>query len=239
MRVLSLFDHSGAWSRPYLTQGAEAIRVDTGHPPGGAVADDGALLWGGDVRSFLAGYSGSVCGILAAPPCRCMTRLSARLWPKYDASGETWESLSLVDAVLDAVAYLRPAWWVLENPPGRLWRTPAVERRRGPGLRQDALGAPRLKFLPWQFAGWLDEVGEEDRTKLTYLWGDFEIPERRPVQQRPKPAHLAAHQQGDWTSRQPSGRGRAKTPEGFALAFAAANPAVEMVQQLRLIGCGS
>lgn len=102
--ILSLFDLSGVWSRPYERAGYTVIRVD--------------LQRGLDVRSFT--HPGPVHGILLAPPCTHFTAASSRLWKQYDYNGRTNESLALVDAGLRFVALHAPVWWALENPPGRL-----------------------------------------------------------------------------------------------------------------------
>lgn len=104
--ILSLCDHSGAWSAPYADAGYNVLRVD--------------LKSGQDVR--LLHHPGPVHGILAAPPCTAFAGSGAQYWPAKDLSGETLAGLALVDACLRFVAICRPAWWALENPVGRLRR---------------------------------------------------------------------------------------------------------------------
>jgi len=117
--ILSLCDYSGVWSQPFADAGYEVIRVDLQHE--------------GDVR--LLEYPGRVHGILAAPPCRVFCRPGARLWQEW-GDKELLNGLSIVDACLRLVAVCRPAWWALENPPGRL---------------DKYLGPPSLPFHPWEF----------------------------------------------------------------------------------------
>jgi hypothetical protein len=110
----------------------------------------------------------------------------------------------MVDAVLRMAAVCNPAWWVIENPAGRL---------------EHYLGPPQDRWDPCDFAGWLPEGERESerRRKLTYLWGRFRPPERRRLEPR---ADLR-----DWArSIVRSPIVRAQTPRGFALAFAKANP---------------
>lgn len=52
--ILSLFDHSGEWSRPYLEAGYRVERIDI---------QDGRDIMAFDWRQF-----GPIHGILAAPP---------------------------------------------------------------------------------------------------------------------------------------------------------------------------
>lgn len=104
--ILSLCDHSGAWSRPYAEAGYDVRRVD--------------LQDGQDVR-LLERIAEPVHGILAAPPCNHFAASGARWWAgKGDPA--ILEGLAVVDACLRAVAIYRPVWWALENPVGRLRR---------------------------------------------------------------------------------------------------------------------
>ena len=192
--ILSLCDHSGAWSAPYTQAGYRVVQID--------------LDSGEDVR--LLEYPGPVWGILAAPPCDRFCRPSARLWEEADDNGETLDRLSIADACLRMVLLCRPRWWALENPPGRLTHW---------------YGQHTMGFHPWHYAGWADEPESEAHTKHTYLWGQFNPPERRPVQPEPYPEHLPPGKR-DRTSRMGAAgkRERAITPAGFARAFFAANP---------------
>lgn len=183
--ILSLCDYSGVWSQPYMDAGYEVTRVD--------------LQTSGDVR--LMKFPGPVHGILAAPPCRVFCRPGARLWGQWGDAGLI-DGLSIVDACLRLVAVCRPAWWALENPPGRL---------------DKYLGPPALSFHPWEFG--------DGYTKHTYLWGRFTLPQKSPVEPEKYPDHLPAGRR-DRTSRMSSSwrNERAKTPPGFAKAFFESNP---------------
>jgi hypothetical protein len=102
--ILSLCDHSGAWSQPYVEAGYEVVRVD--------------LQDGQDVR-LMRHLDQRVHGILAAPPCDHFAVSGARWWA---GKGEQplLDGLAVVDACLRTVAIHRPEWWALENPVGRL-----------------------------------------------------------------------------------------------------------------------
>lgn len=184
-RILSLCDLSGVWSQPYRDAGYDVIQIDE-------------QLDGLDVR--LLEFPGEVRGILAAPPCRVFCRPGARLWDQWGNDGLR-EGLSIVDACLRLVAVCKPAWWALENPPGRL---------------DKYLGPPSLSFHPWQYG--------DPYTKHTYLWGRFTKPQMTPVEPEPYPEHLPPGRR-DPTSRVSSSwrNERAKTPAGFARAFFEAN----------------
>lgn len=101
--ILSLCDHSGVWSAPYVRAGYDVRQVD--------------IKRGGDVR--LLEHPGKVHGIIAQPPCTHFAGSGARWW---EAKGEAAivDGLAVVDACLRFVAVCSPEWWVLENPVGRL-----------------------------------------------------------------------------------------------------------------------
>ena len=127
---------------------------------------------------------------LAAPPCTKFCRLGGTRWEQTTV-GELAAALAVVDACLRLVAVCRPRWWALENPPGRL---------------ETYLGPPTLSFEPWHYG--------DPWTKLTFLWGRFELPERNDVdiEQRNRTCQLGSKVL------------RSQTPAGFAAAFMAANP---------------
>ena len=100
--ILSLFDYSGNWSKPYRDAGYKVIQVDLKKSKQ-------------DVR-LLKKFE-SVHGILAAPPCTVFANSGAR-WPR--TAEDMVEGLSMVDAVLRLVYVHKPVFWALENPIGKL-----------------------------------------------------------------------------------------------------------------------
>ena len=82
--ILSLFDQSGVWSKPYKEAGYNVIRVD--------------LSEGDDVRLFK--IVPDVRGILAAPPCTTFALSGAQYWGEKDKNGKTLGALSMVDSVM-------------------------------------------------------------------------------------------------------------------------------------------
>ena len=152
-----------------------------------------------DIR-LLEYLSEPVEGILAAPPCTHLSGSGARWW---EEKGETalLESLSIVDACLRLVLIYKPRWWALENPVGRLVRY---------------LGKPRMYFHPYEYAMWADNPGDEAYSKKTCLWGNFNIPEKNPVE---------CTSQKIWRMAPSPDRSelRSITPSGFARAFFQAN----------------
>lgn len=208
--ILSLCDHTGNWSRPYAEAGYDVLRVD--------------IQDGQDVR-LMRRLHFPVHGILAAPPCTHFSRAGAWLWERKGEAA-ILEGLAVVDACLRAVAIYRPAWWVLENPIGRL---------------KDYLGEPAWKFDPCDFG--------DPWTKRTWLWGHFTPPvpivsaqarqavraiysapggvsSRHASQAKQTAPSAPSVVEVDRTTRLGSRRKleRSATPPGFARAFFEANP---------------
>lgn len=155
-----------------------------------------------------------IAGILAAPPCTDFSSSGARWFADKDKDGRTAASLRIVHDCLRVIAILKPGFWVLENPVGRLARL------------VPELGAPRLRFNPCDYAGFADNPAAEAYTKRTCLWGDFnrDLP-ANPVE----PVYYTkGGKRGSWQWANLGGKSertkelRSMTPQGFARAFAAA-----------------
>lgn len=201
--ILSLCDLTGTWSKPYQDAGYRVIQVDLQR---GADQDIRLLPW----------RPGDIQGIIAQPPCTHFTVAGARWW-KSKGQAALLEGLALVDACMRAIVLYQPAWWVMENPVGRL---------------TTYLGKPRLVFHPWEYAGHRKTLGEDvprtDRyTKQTALWGTFKVPERLPL-----PPIIGSPEQpaqgSSWIHRLGPSEDRANlrsmSPAGFSQAFFEANP---------------
>ena len=109
--VLSLFDYSGHWSRPYRENDYHVIQID--------------LKLGTDVMDIDTDWlteHGQIDIILAAPPCTDFAVSGARWFKTKDVDGQTKESLKIIHKVLEIVKLVNPRVWALENPVGRLPR---------------------------------------------------------------------------------------------------------------------
>ena len=109
-----------------------------------------------------------------------------------------------MDACVAIIRKVRPKFWALENPVGRLRR-----------LRPE-LGDPRLVFDPCDFG--------DPYTKRTLLFGKFVLPVKTPV----TPLGGRPGQPNAWYSKMGGKSERTKeyrsaTPPGFARAFFEAN----------------
>lgn len=139
--ILSLFDYSGNWSEPYRENGYNVIQVD--------------LKLGSDIMNFDYTIYETVYGVLAAPPCTDFAVSGNRWWELKDRDGRTYESVKLVSKTLQIINYLKPKFWVLENPVGRL---PSFFPKIGKATY----------FNPCDFG--------DGYTKKTGLWGNFVFP---------------------------------------------------------------
>jgi site-specific DNA-cytosine methylase len=144
--IMSLFDASGEWARPWQEAGYSVYTFD--------------IQTGQDINDFSAEYllnegfgDMEIWGILAAPPCTDFASSGAQFWAKKDAKGQTELSNDLVKQVLRTVEFLQPKIWALENPVGRI-------------AKLNNLPPAHLTFDP-NFYG-------DPYTKKTLLWGNFE-----------------------------------------------------------------
>lgn len=202
--ILDLCGGTGAWSEPYKDAGYN-VRIIT-------LPDD-------DVRWFCH-VDYPVYGILCAPICTHMSGSGAQYWPEKDKDGRTLENIAIVDACLRIVLIQNPAFWVLENPIGRLKRW---------------LGDPVMYFNPCDYGGYMrpDEKTsdltplQDAYTKKTCLWGNFNKPIPKPIEpvykiasngDRYSPVNMGTGGKSDKTKEI-----RSITPTGFSRAFFEAN----------------
>jgi len=190
--IISLFDYSGNWCRPYKENGYEVIQVDLKHG-----RDE--MKW--DYTTFT-----NVHGILAAPPCTDFATSGNTWWGVKDRDGRTAKSILLIAKTLEIIKYCNPAWWVIENPAGRL---PSFFPK---------LGKP-IYFNPCDFG--------DPYTKRTGLWGDFIFPyplflgrdmSVKP-EALPKNRHSIDHFMMGKTEYKTRQEKRSVTPPGFSSAF--------------------
>lgn len=193
--ILSLFDHSGNWSRPYRENGYQVYQVDI------KLGLDVLELYPSDMPFD------NVHGILAAPPCTDFASSGAQYWKIKDMDGRTEHSMNLVTKVLDLVEYYKPCWWCLENPVGRL------------STLFPEIGRPWY-FNPHEFAGWSPNPEQDRYTKKTGLWGNFVKPEKRNL--TPVLGNSPIMKLGGSSSK--TKELRSVTPLGFAWAFYHSNP---------------
>ena len=182
--VLSLFDFSGNWSRPYREAGYNVIQID--------------LKLGRDILTWDYKIETSVDIILAAIPCTDYS-LSGRKWFKEkDMDGRTAASQQLVAKVKEILDYFNPKIWCVENPMSRIHKL------------NPWMGDVRFKFNPYDFG--------DPYQKMTWLWGKFNFPEKKPVENKSNWMYMKLGGKSERTKVL-----RSTTPLGFAYAFFEAN----------------
>lgn len=153
-----------------------------------------------DVRTWTPAGLGPVWGILAAPPC---DQFSLARNGHPESPRDILRGLEVVSACLRIVLLARPRWWALENPVG---------------LLRHYLGPPADTWQPCDFG--------DPWTKRTAIWGDFALPRRGPFVEPLGGGPLCREcdpsgRKSTWCNNPAH---RARTPQGFARAFCAANP---------------
>lgn len=211
-KILSLFDWSGEWSRPYAKAGYAVITVDMqGNAPRiknrkHYSMDVMNIDWQSDLLSLHDLQD--VVGILAAVPCTDFALSGARWFKNKDADGRTQKSIELTEYVLDIIEEINPKFWAVENPASRIHKL--VPR----------LGSPSFKFSPYEFG----QIDGANYRKQTWLWGKFNKPQKCPIEPEAKTTYgmglwyLKYGGKSDKTKRE-----RSITPKGFAKAFFEAN----------------
>jgi hypothetical protein len=179
--ILSLCDASGSWPEPYRQAGYEVRKYDIREKH--------------DVRLLpIEDLVGKVYGVLSAPPCTHFCLGGAHLWSKK-TDWHLLQGLSIVDACVRISVLVKPKFWALENPPGRL---------------DKYLGPPSMAFQPYEYG--------DPYSKRTYLWGNFNTClKKNMVDFTPDHVELSSHGFGNKQFV------RSITPEGFAQAFFDAN----------------
>lgn len=203
--IISLFDYSGEWCRPYKEVGYNVIQLD--------------IKLGQDIfedtipAAIVDNVNGKkIYGLLAAVPCTDFAGSGARWWKIKENQPADYKgnciafdntidcSIGMVLAVLFLVELFNPEFWSLENPVGRIKKL------------VPEIGEPQLYFNPCDFG--------DPYTKKTVLYGKFNTNLKY---NRVKPT------EGSKIWRLYGGKSertkelRSITPPGFAKAFFEAN----------------
>jgi hypothetical protein len=153
--ILSLFDYSGNWSKPWKENGYNVIQID--------------IQLGIDILNWDYKHIKNVYGILAAVPCHDFALCGAMHFKQKDLDGRTEYSNKLVDKTKEIIDYFKPNFWVIENPMSRIHKL------------NTWLGKIKFKFHPCEFAGYDPIPQNSQYNKTTWLWGKFNNPVKKPL----------------------------------------------------------
>jgi hypothetical protein len=148
--ILSLYDFSGNWSRPYSENGYNVIQID--------------IKLGIDILTWDYSLIKNVYGILIAQPCTDYALSGAKHFKIKDVDGRTANSQILVAKTKEIIDYFNPEFWGLENPMTRIHKL------------NKWIGNVKFKFNPCDFAGYNYE--NERYNKQTWLFGKFNNPSK-------------------------------------------------------------
>lgn len=203
--ILSLYDYSGNWVKPYKDAGYSIIQHDIKH---------GQDIFEDTIPAAIADHveNNPVYGILAAVPCTDFAGSGARWWKEKDHTPANYSgteiqfdstvemSVFMVLSVLYIVELFNPVFWVIEQPIGRIQKlVPEV-------------GKPLLYFNPCDYG--------DPYTKKTALYGKFN-PDLKKNPVKPIEGSKMWKKYGGKSERTKTLR--SATPLGFANAFFQAN----------------
>lgn len=204
--LISLFDHSGNACKPYRDSGEwDVIQIDIKNGVD-ILLWDYALAFKKHIRD--SDVIPQV-AIIAMIPCTDYALSGARHFSAKDADGRTATSQLLVEKTKEIIDFFDfklniLQFWQIENPMSRIHTL------------NPWMGKPRFKFNPCDFAGYSDDPEKDRYNKATWLWGRFNIPEKK---------YLVPHEK-EYPGWKYIGGGSEKkrelrsiTPMGFCYAF--------------------
>lgn len=200
--ILDVGGGSGEWSRPYRLAGYDVRVIDpTVWPsyPAQRIVDEWEHML---THHHERREPPAIRGVLLAPPCTQFAGSGARWWDGKAAEEPQLleHAVTTVRQFLRIVELVKPDWWALENPSGRLAKC------------VPELGKWRYTWQPWQYG--------TPETKRTCMWGEHTRPAPT-ITERPAIVTARVHRMAPSPDR---ARLRSITPAGFAQAFFEANP---------------
>lgn len=209
--LLSFFDYSGNWSKPFsdnLDWKVKTFDIKNGQD----IMDFNPAEW---MSEYLHGphkYNTPKIGLLFAIPCTDYALSGAAWFKAKDSDGRTEASQKLVQKAKEIIEWFQASgclsFYAMENPMSRIHKL------------NPWMGSPLLKFNPCDYAGYDPEPEKSRYNKATWLWGEFNIPDKKYLEplQKEYPGHLKLGGKSERTKEL-----RSITPMGFANAFYQAN----------------
>ena len=155
--IVSLFDFTGNWCKPYKDAGYNVIQHDL---------KTGQDIFADTIPAAIADHvdGNRIHGLLAAIPCTDFAVSGARWFKKKETQPADYKgpvefestvdmSIGMALAVLFIVELLKPLWWSAEQPIGRLHNL------------VPEMGKPKMYFNPHEFG--------HPYSKKTALYGNF------------------------------------------------------------------
>jgi len=168
--LLSFFDYTENWCSEYKNDAdwqVYAFDIKKGND----IMDFNPAQFISEYLHSPSKYSLPEIGLLFAMPCTDYALSGARHFKLKDEDGRTAKSQILVTKMKEIIDWFEKAgllkFFAIENPMSRIHKL------------NTWMGQPTLKFNPCDYAGYDDEPDKSRYNKQTWLWGKFQIPEKK------------------------------------------------------------
>jgi len=222
--ILSFFDYTGNWSKPWEENGYEVFKYDIKN--GQDILNFDPSEWMANYYRGIMKYSVPEIGILAAVPCTDYALSGARHFKAKDIDGRTAKSQLLVEKTRQIIEWFQRSgtlvFWCVENPMSRIHTL------------NPWMGNPMQKFNPCDFALYDHEPENSRYNKQTWLWGNFK--KMKPKRLEPIQKEFPGFTKLGGASEKVK-EIRSITPMGFAYAFYEANRFENYAKNIQLSIC--
>lgn len=168
--LLSFFDYTENWCSEYKNDAdwqVYAFDIKKGKD----IMDFNPAQFISEYLHSTSKYSLPEIGLLFAMPCTDYALSGARHFKAKDEDGRTEKSQIIASKMKEIIDWFEKAgllkFFAIENPMSRIHKL------------NTWMGQPTLKFNPCDYAGYDDEPDKSRYNKQTWLWGKFQIPEKK------------------------------------------------------------